>query len=55
MREQVQWYSDEDDHPPFLKALADVRSKAMRSIAGHAAPQSRNRIERRAGRGCERS
>ena len=25
MREPVQWYGDKDDHPPFLKALAEVR------------------------------
>jgi hypothetical protein len=25
MREPVQWYSDKDDHPPFLKGLAEVR------------------------------
>jgi hypothetical protein len=25
MREPVQWYGDKDDHPPFLKALAEIR------------------------------
>ncbi len=30
MREPLQWYDDKTDHPPWIRALAEVRGRATR-------------------------